>query len=166
MSALSGGSFSPKTPEISEIPNRTIVTATFTSFQSVLTTSHHTVYTEIHLRVHEVLEGSQASTDSFITVTVPGGAVRMPDGKIISYLTQPRDMFLQPGRTYILVLSYRPSGDFYLMGEDWDIFDGIAKPNSDIGKWTLEHGNSLFGGKATDEALRDLRKYLAEPRVD
>jgi hypothetical protein len=160
--ALSEGAWSPNSPELPELPNRTILTATFTSFQSILTASGRTVYTDISFRVHDVIEGANASPNSSITVSIAGGTVKASDGKVISYLTQPRDMFLQPGRTYLLVLSYKPSVDFYTLGEDWDISDGTAKPNSYFGKWMFEHGHSSFAGKATDDALRDLRKHIAE----
>jgi hypothetical protein len=156
--AVSEGVWSPNSPELPELPNRTILTATFTSFQSILTTSGRTVYTDVSFRVHDVVEGEHVTPDSSITVSIAGGTVKASGVKVISYLTQPRDMFLQPGRTYLLVLSYKSSGDFYTLGEDWDISDGIARPNTHFTQWMFEHGKSSIGGRTKDEAIRALRQ--------
>src|ERR1022692_274048 len=56
-----GADFSIDDPEIPDLPNRAIVTATFTNHLSVLSASEFSMYTEVMLRVDEVFEDRSGS---------------------------------------------------------------------------------------------------------
>ena len=162
-SGVSSEAFSITSPEIPRLANRVIATATFVNHISVLTASGRAVYTEGTFHVHDVYEtiaGSPAR-DSDITIALPGGAVVMPSGRILYYLAQPRELFLQPGRKYLLILSHHASGDFYTVGEDWDLTSGRVQPNTFDGRTLQKTGHSSLSGLAADQVPSVLSRLLA-----
>jgi hypothetical protein len=161
-SELSEGSWGPNPPEIATFPDRTILIAKFTSFQSILTESGRALYTDIILQVVDVIQGPHASPDTQITVSVPGGTVETSSGQVISYLTRPQNLFLQPARTYIMVLSYQKLGDFYRLGNNWDITNGVVKPNTHFDQMIFEQGRSSISGQNKEEAIKTPKQRASE----
>ena len=164
--AVSDGAWYSNAPEIPEVPNRAVLTGTFVSYRSILTASGRAIYTDITFRVHQVLQdrGGHALPGSDITVSITGGTVTTQSGQIISYLTQPRSLFLQPTRSYLLVLSYEERGDFYTIADNWDISDGAARPNTIRHRMRSDQGHSSLSGLTNDELIRTLRERLSEKR--
>jgi hypothetical protein len=136
------------------------------SHRSILTAAGRAIYTDITFRVHQVLQdrGGHALPGSDITVSITGGTVTTQSGQIISYLTQPRSLFLQPTKTYLLVLSYEEPGDFYTMAGNWDISDGTARPNTIRLRMKSDEGHSSLSGLTNDELIRTLKERLSEKR--
>ena len=164
--AVSEGVWLANEPEIFEGPNRAVLTATFVSYRSILSSSGRVIYTDIAFRVHQVLQdrGGHALPGSYITVSVIGGTVTTQSGQLISYLTQPRSLFLQPTRSYLLVLSYKERGDFYTDAGNWDISDGTARPNTIRLQSKSDEGHSSLSGLTNDELIRTLKERLSEER--
>lgn len=164
--AVSDGSLSSTPPEIAQVPNRVILTATFMRFRSILTASERAVYTDVTFRVHEVFQvrAGHARPGDDITVSLAGGTVVTPGGKILSYLTQPREVFLQPNRRYLLVLTYHDLGDFYQAADNWDISEGVVRPNSAASRRRARDGRSSLSGITTDQLPPSLYKLLSEER--
>jgi len=160
--AVSEGSWSTKEAEVPKIPNRAILTAAFTSYRGILTASERSIYTEVILHVQSTFEvtAGDARPNWDITVCIPGGTVVAPTGSVITSLTQPREFSLQPGRTYLLVLSYEPSGDFYTVGDDWDISGGTVRINSVRSKFFSNR--SALDGLTTEQLAPALHRLLAE----
>jgi hypothetical protein len=161
--AVSDGVWLANEPEILEVPNRAVLTGTFVSYRSILTASGRAIYTDITFRVHQVLQdhGGHALPGSDITLSITGGT---QSGQIISYLTQPRSPFLQPTRSYLLVLSYEEPGDFYTLAGNWDISDGTARPNTIRLRMKSDEGHSSLSGLTNDELIRILKERLSEKR--
>lgn len=162
--AVSDGSLSSTPPEIAQVPNRVILTATFMRFRSILTASERAVYTDVTFRVHEVFQvrAGHAHPGDYIDVSLFGGTVITPAGQVLSYLVQPRQFFLQPGKRYLLVLTYHDLGDFYQAADDWDISDGVVRPNSSASLRRTREGRSSLSGLATDQLPRALYGLLSE----
>jgi hypothetical protein len=120
--------------EIVDVPNRAILTAAFTNHRSVLSASELSLYTEVTLHVDTVFEDRTGSGHPFanqdITLLLSGGTVALRSGRTVSDDTAPRELFLQPSHKYLLVLTYRSEGDFYLNVDDWDISDGTVRANT------------------------------------
>jgi hypothetical protein len=117
--AVSEGSFPVDLPELPEVPNRAILIGTFSGFRSMLTASRRAIYTEVTVDVTQVFEdASNRRPGSKITLLFAGGTVLTATGQEMSFLTQPRSYFMQPGRSYVLLLSYHHDGDFYSAGEE------------------------------------------------
>jgi hypothetical protein len=150
-------------PEIAETSNRAVVIATFTGYRSVLTASGREVYTEVTFHVSNVFQdvSGRAARDSDITVALRGGTVKTADGKVISYLTDPRSYFIQPQRTYLLVLSHHADGDFYSRAGDWDISDGVVRANSDRDSRIAQQGKSALVGLTKDQLIRLLNQRFS-----
>src|SRR5208282_1376063 len=68
--------------EIPEVPDRVVLTATFSSHRSVLSSSEKSIYTEVTMRVEEVFEdktgAGRLAPQGDITVMLNGGAVALP----------------------------------------------------------------------------------------
>jgi hypothetical protein len=150
-------------PEIAEVSNRAVVIATFTGYRSILTASGREVYTEVTFHVSNVFEDTagRAVRDSDITVALRGGTVKTAGGNVISYLTGPRPYFIQPQRTYLLVLSHHADGDFYSRAGDWDISDGVVRANSDRESRIAQQGKSALVGLSKDQLVRLLNQRFS-----
>jgi hypothetical protein len=131
----SGGAIVGIPPELPSVRQRNVLIAQFASYHSVLSATGRSVYTEIFLQVRERFgDTSRSNTPNLMTLIVPGGTVRTQSGSVISYLTQPRQYALEPGRTYLLVTSFSEDGDYHMLARSWDVSDGIVQPNFFVGK--------------------------------
>src|SRR5215472_15485283 len=113
------------------VPNRAVLTATFSKFRSVLSASEISIYTEMTLQVDDVFQDQTGTGHPFknknIDVLIYGGTVILRSGQTFSLATEPCDYAIEPGRKYLLVLSYQPAGDFYEPYDTWDISDGVVR---------------------------------------
>jgi hypothetical protein len=125
-----GEGVSLSTLEIPNVPNRSIVIGTFASYHPVLSRSGRSIYTEVVLSLSHVFEDSGGNLPgSAIVLILPGGTVSTPAAEL-SFLTQPRQYFIKPGSTYLLVMSFHRDGTFYMLAKDWDLTSGIVQRNS------------------------------------
>jgi len=125
-----GSTYGPQ-PEIPLLQNRALILGTFRSYSPVLTASRRAIYTEISVEVSKVWEepSGTAAIGKPITIIVPGGTIQIESGAVLSFLTDPREYFLQPAHSYLLAMSYVNEGNFYLIGKSWDLTSGVAQPN-------------------------------------
>ena len=162
--AVGGGLIWDGDPEIRDEPNRAIATATFTSHRSVLSASERSMYTEVTLRVGEVFEDRTGSgglvPGKDITLLLPGGTVFLRSGKTLSADIPPDEPPLALDHKYLLVLSYDPKGDFYTLADDWDISDGVVRPNTDRTRYLAKKGRSSLSGINVQELGTVLNKEL------
>jgi hypothetical protein len=150
-------------PEIPEVSNRAVVIAKFVGYRSHLTASGREVYTEVTFQVANVFQDASGSVtpESEIAVLVRGGTVKTVDGKVISYLTDPRAYFIQPQGTYLLALSHYEEGDFYKLAEDWDLSDGVVRANSERGIALARQGKSALVSLSRDQLIRLLSERFS-----
>ncbi|MGA3188500.1 MAG: hypothetical protein ABSF22_15450 [Bryobacteraceae bacterium] len=113
--ALFAGKSSGRAPEIPDLPLRALLIGTFESHRSVMTPSHRAIYTEVTVKCSYIFEdgGGGARLGSPISILFLGGTVEDANGDVLSFLTQPKHYFIEPAKTYLLVLSYHSDGDFY-----------------------------------------------------
>jgi hypothetical protein len=132
--AFSVGVLSPNQQEIPQLPNRTVVIGTFQSYQSVLSKSGRAIYTEVTLSVGNVFQDAAGDLGSSATLTLilNGGTVTTQSGVVLSFLTNPSQFSIKPGRTYLLALSFYSNGGFYRLGKSWDLTGGTVQPNSPV----------------------------------
>lgn len=129
-SGLSEGVPLPNLSEIPEVPDRTVLIATFTSYQPVLSSTGRSIYTEATFLVSNTFQdssGRAAPGTSFVLV-IPGGTVSA-DGLVLPFLVQPRQYSVAVGGKYLVVMSYHANGDFFILGRDWDVTSGVVKAN-------------------------------------
>ena len=120
----------PNQTEIPALPNRTVLIATFRSYQPVLSMSGRAIYTEVTFSVSNTFEDATGSIQpgSSVVVILPGGTAAT-QGLVLSFLTQRRMYSVAPGGTYLLAASYHSKGNFYSLGKDWDLTTGIVVPD-------------------------------------
>lgn len=151
-------------PEIRRRPDGVILTARFTRFRSVLSASGYSLYSEVTLNVKQVFEDQSGAgylaPQQETTVLVPGGTIALPSGKTLGYKTGPREWSLQPGHSYLMVLSYHKAGDFYFVTDDWDISDGLARPNDCRTDYWERTGRSSLGGLSVQQLGPALERLL------
>ncbi len=150
MSVNSGQDGNGMGPEIKELPNRVILTGTFTGHRSVLSASELSIYTEVTMHVDQVFEDQTVSGHPFhdrdITLLLSGGTVTLRSGRILIHNTAPRRLFLQPSHKYLVVLSYHSEGDFYQYVDDWDVSDGTVRANTGWTDYLAQSGRSHLSG--------------------
>lgn len=156
-----------KGPEIPLARNRVVLTGMFTKRRSVLSASEFSLYSEVTVHVDEVFDdqsGSGAHPGKDITILISGGTVTLASGRILSYNAGPIHYSLQPGRKYLLILSYHREGDFYVNRDDWDISDGTVRPDTVPDEYRAKHGLSSLNGLAVQQLGPTLAKLLNEQR--
>jgi hypothetical protein len=155
-SGISEGSSLGEPAEIMEVPNRAVLIGHFASFRSILTSSGRAIYTEVTVQASNVFEdiSGRSRESGTATVIFPGGTVKTADGQVMSFLTQPRTYFMQPGKTYLLVLAYHADGDFYGFGKDWDVSDGTVRADNGLDRRREREGRSTLIGLSTEQLIR------------
>ncbi len=151
--------------EIPPVLDRVVLTGTFTTHRSVLSASEFSLYTEVKVHVDEVSEDRGASSavrGGDVTIMLSGGTVVLSTGRVLTYNTQPIAFCLQPDHKYLLVLSYHRDGDFFIVGSDWDISDGIVRPNTEPGEFRAKHGLSSLNGLTVQQLDTVLDKLLRQ----
>jgi hypothetical protein len=167
LTAVSEGSWGPNSPEIPEVPDRVILTATFATYQSILTRSGRVVYTEISFGVQRAWQDhGRALANSTITLAIPGGTVAIASGQNISFLTQPRKRSLQPNKSYLMVLSYHASGDFYSDAGNWDISDGTVRANNLHEEERFKECRSTLVGLTVEQLIHMLNEHFSKDDGD
>ena len=154
--------------EISDkVPNRAVLTATFTGHCSRLTPSARALYTEITFHVGQIFDDrtgtGHPAPNRDITVILYGGTVKLANGEWF-FVQNPAisgGELLQPDHKYLLVLGYHSNGDFYGYGDSWDMTDSILRANSARAQYfVMEHRSALDGlpvemmGPAIDKLLK------------
>lgn len=154
-----------KFPELPTNPNRTIVSATFTKFQSVLSQSQRSIYTEISFTLDHSFEAPNdpLAAGTTITVAIAGGSVQTSGGNL-SYLVDPQDFFIQPGKRYLLVLSYNADGDFYTLVKNWELSGGVVTPNSKLEQTRAAQGKAALASVAEDQIAPVLQRFSTVSR--
>jgi hypothetical protein len=159
-----GEDFSGSEPEIPDLPSRAILTATFTDSRSILSASERSIYTEVTMRVEEVFEDRTGSDHLVphgdITIMFNGGTVSLRSGRILSDNAQPLDVFLRPGRRYLLLLSYNSQGNWYEYGDSWDISNGVVRANTHRTQYLAKAGRSSLSGLTVEQLGPALDKLL------
>jgi hypothetical protein len=137
-----------------------VVIATFVAKSSQITTNGTSIFTDYALRVDEALKDARTGTlkpESTITVTRPGGKVLLY-GQIASY-TALTFKPLQPGRRYLLFLSYLPStGAYRAVNADssFDITDTRVE--------SLNEGISRYFEKDLGPFVTSVKQAVAKDR--
>ena len=164
----SGETFVGTEPEISDVPNRVILTGKFTNHRSVLSASEFSLYTEITVHVDEVFEdrsgSGRPSAGEDIALLISGGAVTLRSGRSLSYNVAPVELFLEPDHRYLFVLSYHSDGEFYRYSEDWDLTDGTVRPNTSRTQYLARHGHSALSGVSVQQLGPALSRLLYRDR--
>lgn len=90
----------------------------------------NSLYTEFTVSVENLLRNTlkkKLPPTGHITVVRPGGAIQLPNGKLLqanSNLPGP----LTVGRRYVLFLRYDTSADWYALEKPWELRDGVVVP--------------------------------------
>ena len=153
-------------PEVQAVPDRAVLTGKFTEHHSVLSASEYSLYSEVTIHVDQVFDdrtgrGTLAPGQD-ITILFDGGTVILPGGRVLSHHTEPVDFCLEPEHKYLLVLSYQREGDFYILESDWDITDGIVRPNTYRTQSLAKRGLSLLNGLKAEELGPSVRKLVSQ----
>jgi hypothetical protein len=152
----------PTAPEFGDLGDGVLVIGKFESYQTVLSLSQRSIYTEIGFRIQHVFGHPIAPVQDgqLVTLDRPGGTVIAPWGAVVSYGVHPEDMGIQPNRTYLIALGYHESGHFYTGGYKtgglWDVTDGNVKPGNHLQRYRADHGLSSISGMSADNLSRFL----------
>ena len=82
-------------------------------------------------------------------------------GGRLSYLVDPQDFFIQPGKRYLLVLSYNADGDFYTLVKNWELSGGVVNANSKLEQIRAAQGKASLAGVAEAQVASALQGLLA-----
>lgn len=134
-------------PEIPDYGSRTVVIGSFTDYDTVLSESRRSIYSEMHIRVERVIKTDQANlvSDATINFLALGGAVRVGLSVVEHYL-RPRAGALVPQHRYLLFLRYSPEGDTYDLWKSWELLDGRAMPCQEEDVLGAQRGTSQYAG--------------------
>lgn len=152
-------------PEFPPVENAVWVIGKFEGYRTFLSSSERSVYTEINLRVQNIIghpDFAPLAEGGVIDVARPGGTILAPWGKVLSYLVgNPLPYDTQPGHTYLFLLQYHSEGNFYTEGKRWELSDGVVKPDSDLEQYRAEHGKSEINGLKLPDLINYLNRKFA-----
>lgn len=160
-----GFSFEPLLqPEYPHLgPGQCVVVGRFASFQPVLSPSRRSLYTVIHIAVERtVMASPQQPSGATIDVLVPGGTLRLDDGKVLRYAVSPDESALQPHQRYVLMLTCHSRGRFCTLADSWLIRKGSVWPNTAADKVRLQQGTSRTAGNPLNLFLSALKEKQQE----
>ncbi len=72
----------------------------------------------MYLKMQEVSRPARTITSIFA-----GGTILTESGEILSYMADPREYFVQPSKTYLLVLGYDPVINSYRFAKRLGLID-------------------------------------------
>lgn len=156
-------------PEFPKVEGGGWVIATFENFHVfAIDPEQHLIYTEINLRVDQVLKASKTFrivAGSEVDIGLDGGRIKSSDGNIVtsSQLT-PRRYDYQPGHKYLLLLKRAEKENYYNTYERWDISSGFVKPDTELEKSRVALGRSSIAGMPADNLIGYLQSVL--PNAD
>ena len=146
------------------VPGAVILTATVGGYRTV--SSALKPYVEATLCVGRVFGdwsgAAHPSSEQHITILTKGdwaSDFRTPPDPDRLELT------LQPERTYLLILTYHGFGDFYELGDSWDVSDGTVRANSPETKYQAELGVSPLEGLTVQQVGAALKRVPALRRI-
>ena len=146
---------------VPDFPNRTVVVAQFAGFDVVLSGSRSAIYTEMHLSVERVLESPVTLfPGATITAVTNGGAVRLPNGRVLEFQTRPRAFVPVPGSRYLFVLRRMLEGDFYLITKSIELRDSKVLPNSKDDVARAEEGTWPFLDLDENHVVGEVNRLL------
>lgn len=127
--------------------------------------SQPSVYTEVSFSIDGVLEDptNQLAPGAAITVAISGGSVQTSNGTV-SYLIDPEQFFIQPQKRYLMVLSYHSDGAFYTLAKNWELSNGIVKPNSKLEQSRAARGKQPWQVSRKANSLRRSRQCWQQPQ--
>jgi len=146
-----------------DVPGGVILTATVGGYRTV--SSALNPYVEATLCIERVFDDwsgtAHPSAQQHVTI--------LAKGDWASGLNTPPDPYrleltLQPGRKYLLILSYYPVGDFYEYGASWDISDGTVRANDPITKYQAEQHQSSLEGLTMQQLGPALNRLVHPPK--
>ena len=167
----SDGDYGPPAGEDPEFPNlrqnAAALIGTFKGSRTILTPSGRAIYTDITFSVEHVFQDAvrgHAASGPEITLSVEGGTGRTAGGQVISYMTDPKKYFMQPGGTYLLILYYFADGDFYVGTPAWDLSGGVVRANCNEAMVKATRGRPTIVGLTKDELIRSLDERFSGKR--
>ncbi len=157
-----GGAF-----EIPPLDNGLWITARFEAYKVFEVPNNRGTYTEIRLRVDEVIANSSAArvlAGDLIEIGEPGGTIRRKDGTVRSDNLQLRPSPFEPTHQYLLFLTYNSETEYFQDHRRWDITSGKAVPGTSLEGSVCREGRSQLSGLSSIEAVARLKAILAGRR--
>ncbi len=145
-------------------PENLWVIAKFEGYSTFLSSTQRCIYTEIHYDIQHIFDESAVShtfpdvrEGGQIEALIPGGTIRAPWGKTVSYKFSPEAFSPQPGHTYLLLfVSHHPN--IYFEQKRWDLTSGAVEPDSPLEKVRAKKGRSAIAGMTVSQ----LATYMEE----
>lgn len=164
----SGGSLGPPSglKMVPEFPDRVVVLARFAGYDFVLTKSRFALYSEMYLSVERVLDqgGTDIGPGTRLTALIPGGTVRLPNGRVLQHAVKPLPFVIAPGHRYLMYLRHVADGDFYFVTKTVEFIGGKAFPNSYEDVQNAEKGTWPFVDQDEETVLREVEGILRKQK--
>ena len=128
------GRFQPyfvRTPAIPVQESDAVIVATVKSVQPYFSNDHTHLYTEFNIAVDQTIKDqfNRARQGEQILVVVPGGKMRLKDGRILE--EKPFTNFsIAVGSRYVLFLRYNDTGQHFTITKSWELKNGAVIPTA------------------------------------
>jgi hypothetical protein len=166
VSSWSPGAVVGDVPELSAPAHAIWVIAKFESFHVfALDPQYRLIHTEINLRVTQIVKQPSSlslAVGSLLDCDIIGGRIKKPDGSVASFSVLPSRHSYQPGGTYLMVVTYDPSTEYFDMDNWWDLSSGKVVPGTLVEIGRAAKGNSKLNGLTTVQAVQYLDSVLPD----
>lgn len=105
------------------------------------------LYTEFTVHVDDVVKSSNTRTiGTDIAIVEPGGAVRLPNGRVLRDIIHGYGVWPVMNGRYVLFLWYVPNADCYRLMKSWDVDGPYAQAMADEDVNRARSGVSRYNG--------------------
>jgi hypothetical protein len=155
-------------PSIRELPGNladVILIGQITRIQAFLSNNHGSIYTENTIQVEQVFDqtaqAGQVKPGATITLLQDGGALQLPNGRVLKVVFNNGGNQLQLHGRYVFFLVYFRGGDFYGCPNAWQLTGGkaVAVSSQDLARARV--GNSTYNGMGEAEFIAAVEKIKA-----
>ena len=145
---------------MSELPldqSDTVIVGEVTHLQPFLTYDRRGLYTECTIRVLQTIKSVSPLTNESIVLLRRGGAVRLPEGRLVRSIVNGDGGLPVVGREYLFFLNHRPEADAYLLEKMWIIQEELIKAVFPEDRGRVSKGESVYDGAYLVTVLASLK---------
>jgi hypothetical protein len=152
------GSFPPyfvRTPAIPVPESDAVIVGTVKSVQPYLSNDHTHLYTEFSIAVEQTIKdiSNRATQGEVIPIVVPGGKMRLQDGRVIE--EKPFTNFtIAVGSRYVFFLRYNNTGQNFAVAKSWELKNGAVIPTAHEDRMDAREGKSEYASMSEQSFIQ------------
>ncbi len=155
----SGPPYFVRTPALPVKESDAVVVATVNGVQPYFSNDHTHLYTEFTLTVDEQIKDApgRAQVGQSIPIIIPGGRMRLADGRVVEEKPAFKNFFIAVGSRYLLFLHYNNTGQYFMVAKSWELKNGGIVPTAHEDQMDEREGKSPYASMNEAKLIQSAR---------